>query len=129
MVVDADSERDKFIKPIRLIPGHQLVLEGLSERVPECSVKGLLIPATLSGEGVKLTCHLSNTMGPLMEGQESFSGILTAEWVVEDFLHLLCESGVGEADWGPSLSHRHGPGERCSTRQPIRKEILARSLT
>jgi hypothetical protein len=101
--------RDEFIKSIRFIPGHQLVLNGLRERVPECSLK-LLIPATLRGEGVKLTCHLSNTMGALTEGQRSF----TADRVVEDFLHLLRESGVGEAGGGLSLPHRRGPGKHCS---------------
>jgi hypothetical protein len=63
-------------------------------------MEGLLIPATLIGEGVKLNCHLSNTMGAFTEGQESFSGILTADRGVEDFLHLLCEAGVGEAGGG-----------------------------
>jgi hypothetical protein len=91
-VVDADGEKDEFIESIRLIPGHQLVLDGLSEHILECSLKGLLMSAAFSGEGAKLTCHLSNTMVALTEGQESFSRILTADQVVKYFLHLLCES-------------------------------------
>ncbi|KAM9411156.1 choline O-acetyltransferase-like [Salvelinus alpinus] len=119
-----ESERDEFIKSIRLIRGHQLVLDGLSERVLECSLKGLLIPAAFGGEGADLTCHLSNTMGALMEGQESFSGILTADRVVEDFLNLLRESGVGEADGGLSLPHHRVQGKLCSTEAANQKGNL-----
>jgi hypothetical protein len=48
----------------------------------ECYLKGHLIPAALSGKGVKLDRHFSETMGSLMEGQESFSGIPTADRVI-----------------------------------------------
>lgn len=71
-------------------------------------------PPHFSREGAKLTCHLSNTMVALTEGQESFSRILTADQVVKDFFHLLRESRVEEADGGLSLPHRCGPGKRCS---------------
>ena len=53
-------------------------------------------------------------MGALTKGRESFSGILSADRVGEDFLYLLRESGVEEADWGLSLPHRRSPGKRCS---------------
>ena len=67
-------------------------------------------------------------MEALTEGQESFSGILNADQVVEDFLHLLCESGVGEADMGLSLPHHRGPGTRCSTEAANQKGNIGLSL-
>ena len=64
--------------------------------------------------GATFTCHLSNTMRALTKGLESFSGILSTDLVVEDFLYLLRESGVEEADCGLSLPHCRSPGKRCS---------------
>ena len=90
-VVDEDGERDELIESIRLIPAHQLILDGLSESVLECSLKSLLIPVALSGEVAKLDRNFSDTMGAMMEGQESFCCILTTDRVVEDSLILLCE--------------------------------------
>ena len=93
-VVDADGKRDELLESIRLIPGHQLILDGLGESVLECSLKSIVILAALIGEGAKLDRHLSDTMGALTEGQESLGGILTADRMVEDSPHLLREAGV-----------------------------------